>query len=267
MPIELVDFWRRCPLDAPPYTHPEDQSVLKQVSDQSPDVTPRDFDEFLVSPRFGAFNDHRFQLSLLPVPYLGNLAKADIVVLALNPGFGFTDYYAESRVPAFRTRLVRNLKQSFDGIDFPFLGLDPEFCWHGGFLWWEQRLREVIELIAKESFGGSYRDALRDLSNRLAVIELVPYHSRAFGRSSLIKELASSREARQFVEDYLVPEAQACRKTIIVTRKAKEWPLPNEPSECIAIYRGGQTRGASLGRNTPGGKAILKRYRIAPLSR
>ena len=67
-----------------------------------------------------------FDLSLLPVPYGGDLQVAEIFVLLLNPGFAFADYYAETRVPEYRHRLERTLAQDFDGTDFPFLWLDPE---------------------------------------------------------------------------------------------------------------------------------------------
>ena len=267
MPIELVNFWNGCDLTIAPYAHPDDLAVLRQGNGKHIDATPRDFDDFIVSPRFGDFDDHRFHLSLLPVPYLGNIEKADIVVLALNPGFGFTDYYGESRVPAFRTRLEMSLRQSFKGIKFPFLGLAPEFCWHGGFSWWEKKLREVITLIAHDRFNGSYLRALQDLSCRLACVELVPYHSGSFRAQSLVRKLPSSKAARRFVQDVLVPQARAGGKTIILTRQEAAWGLPDEPSEHIVIYKGGQTRGASLGQGTPGGRAILKRYGIDTTSR
>src|SRR6185295_11273508 len=105
--------------------------------------------------------------------------------------------------------LRMNLSQSFEGVEFPFLWLDPEFCWHGGFVWWEKKLREVITLIAAERFKGRYLDALRNLSTRLAHIELVPYHSPSFRGHALINDLPSVNAARRFVQDALVSAAQA----------------------------------------------------------
>lgn len=263
MPTELVNFWRRCELTAPPLAHPDDLPVLRRGNGKHIDAEPKDFTAFVVSSRFGDFNDHRLHLSLLPIPYGGNLGRADIVILLLNPGFSYVDYYAETRVPNFRRRLELNLRQSFDGIEFPFLWLDPDFCWHSGFAWWEKKLRDVITVIAAEKFKGRYLHALRDLSARLAHVELVPYHSPSFRSHALIDDLPSVKAASQFVRDSLVPAANDGTKTIIVTRQEAAWGLP-KATKNLVIYRGGQTRGASLGPGTPGGRAILQHYGIAP---
>jgi hypothetical protein len=55
-----------------------------------------------------------------------DLARADIIILLLNPSLSFASYYEESQ-PAFKRRLELNLKQSFSEIEFPFLWLDPQF--------------------------------------------------------------------------------------------------------------------------------------------
>jgi len=92
----------------------------------------------------------------------------------------------------------------------------------------------------------------------VAQIELVPYHSSAFGGHALIEKLESVRVARRYVHDVLVPAARKGAKTIIVTPQAEAWGVKR--GRGVVIYKGGQTRGASLGPDTPGGKAILRRY-------
>ncbi len=259
---DLVDFWKRCDLAEPPFAHPDDWQFLRRQNGKHIDADPKDFDGFVTSPRFGDPSDHRFHLSLLPVPYGGDLARADIVILLLNPGFSYIDYYAETRVPAFRRRLEKNLAQEFAGVEFPFLWLDPEFCWHSGFIWWEKKLRRLIEKIAEGKFSGRYLYALRDLSSRLAIVELVPYHSLSFQGHALIDCLPSVAQARCYVHDVLLPATKTGVKTVIVTRQKDAWGLKDR-GEHLEIYSGGQTRGASLGPGTPGGGAILKRYGIA----
>jgi hypothetical protein len=256
MPSDLVDFWRRCDLTQAPFAHPDDLPVLRRQEGRYIDEEPKDFAGFVSSPRFGAFEDTRLHLSLLPIPYSGNLRTADIVVLLLNPGFSFSDYY-ESRSPEFCDRLKKTLAQNFTGVRFPFVWLDPEYCWHGGFRWWEQKLRAVISRIAKEKFSGKYLEALRDMSNRLALVELIPYHSSSFTAHGLIRDLPSACAARRFAQD----AASQGDKTIIVTRQAASWNLSVE-NDHLVVYEGGLTRGASLGPSSPGGKAILARYGI-----
>ncbi|MBI4082468.1 MAG: hypothetical protein HY423_07645 [Candidatus Lambdaproteobacteria bacterium] len=261
MPNELVDFWQSCPLDAPPFAHPGDLAVLQQQDGRNIDAEPKDFDSFVAGSRFGDFDDHRLHLSLLPIPYGGNLERAKIVILLLNPGFSYTDYWAETRVPQYRHRLKENIRQSFRGVKFPFLWLDPEFCWHSGFAWWERKLRDVLTVIAKKEFRSSYLKALQDLSTKLAHLELVPYHSPAFRAHALIRQLRSVELAQQFVRDVLVPKANAGNLTLIVTRQSATWGIPPRTKNLV-VYSGGETRGASLSRKSQGGKAILRHYGI-----
>jgi hypothetical protein len=261
MPNDLINFWRRCRLAAPPFAHPDDLSILRQKGAKLIDDEPTNFDTFIAGNRFGDFDDRRLHLSLLPVPYVGDLSRAKIVILLLNPGFSYADYWAETKMPAFRKRLEDNLQQSFKGVEFPFFGLDPQFCFHGGFVWWEKKLRDVTTAIAKKKFKGRYLDALRYLSGKLACVELVPYHSSSFRAHALIDQLPSVKMVQKFVRESLVPDADAGRRTLIVTRQARAWGLP-PGTKNLVIYKGGHTRGASLSPNSPGGKAILQRYDI-----
>jgi hypothetical protein len=262
MPSDLINFWQHCNLTKPPFAHPDDLPVLRRYGGRYIDEEPKDFAAFISGSRFGNFTDRRLHLSLLPIPYGGDLRAAEIVVLLLNPGFSFTDYYAETREPQFRRRLEQTLAQDFEGMDFPFLWLDPEYCWHEGFGWWEGKLREVISLIAKEKFGSRYLDALRDVSKRLAHVELVPYHSSSFNAHRLIEDLPSVQAVRRFAREALVTAANRGDKTIIVTRQVASWRLPPDTRNLV-VYKGGHTRGASLGRKSSGGRAILDRYGIS----
>ncbi len=257
---ELINFWRECPTDEPPFVHPADHSLVSRNKVSDMDETSMDFDSFITDQRFGRFDD-RLHTSLLPVPYVGDLRNAQIVILLLNPGLSYTNYWGEYKMPEFRDRLIGNIGQSFEGVEFPFFGLDPQFCWDGGFAWWEKKLRDVVTKIAEEKFDSRYFEALRDLSAKLACVELVPYHSSSFGSHAILEELPSSKMVRKFVLEYLIPEARIGKRTLIVTRQAKSWNLP-ETNKNIVIYKGGHTRGASLSQNSSGGKAILDSYGI-----
>ncbi len=226
------------------------------------DEEPKDFSAFVSCSRFGNFTDKRLHLSLLPTPYGGDLRTADIFVLLLNPGFAFSDYHAETRVLQYRRRLEQMLAQDFKDTEFPFLWLDPEYCWSGGFCWWEEKLREVITIIAKEKFKDSYLNALRDVSKRLAHLELVPYHSSSFDAHRLIEDLPSVHAVRRFAQESLVSAAIEGKKTVIITRQVAAWGIPRDTRNFI-LYEGGHTRGASLGRNSRGGRAFLDQYGIS----
>jgi hypothetical protein len=260
MPDELIDFWGRCGLATQPLAHPDDLSILRQKRGKFIDADQVSFDTLMANRQFRGFDD-RFHLSLLPTPYLGDLRHAEIVIMQLNPGLEYTDYWAESKMPHFRNRLEHNLRQSFGGVEFPFLFLDPQFCWHTGFLWWEEKLRQVTSAIAESKFNGSYFDALRDLSTKLACVELIAYHSSSFRAHILINQLPSAKQALRFVRHSLVPDAETGKRTLIITRQVRTWGLPSG-IEGLVMYDGGQSRGASLSPNSSGGKAILRRYGI-----
>jgi hypothetical protein len=263
MPNDLIEFWQQYALKEAPFAHPADLPILR-VSSRWIEADAPNFEAYIAGPRFANPDDDRLHLSLMPVPYIGDLRNAEIVILLLNPGFEYSDYWAETNAPDFRKRLVENLRQSFEDVEFPFIFLDPQFCWHSGFMWWEKKLREVIRKIAAHRFNGDYREVLRSLSSNLACIELVPYHSSSFGEHRLIERLPSVRAARQFVSDGLMAGATAGKRTVIVTRQVKTWGLkPESGNNNLVIYEGGHTRGASLGPNSSGGKAILRRYGIA----
>ena len=258
---DLISFWRRFDIVKQPFVHPDDWPILQKYSELYIREEPKDFDAFVLDSNFGNFTDRRLRLSLLPCPYSGDLRAADIVILLLNPGFSLGDFYAETRVPKFRKSIERTLAQDFDGLEFPFVSLDPEYCWSGAFRWWEEKLRDVITFIAEKKFNGSYLKTLRDLSRRLAAIELFPYHSSSFNAHKLLKRLPSVQAAQRFAQDDLVKAANQGDKTIIVLRQKELWGIPEKTRNHVAYGRL-EARGARLGRNSRGGKEILDRYCI-----
>jgi hypothetical protein len=259
MSNELVEFWKQYRLDGPPFVHPDDIDLLR-ANGRVVEKDAPDYVSYIAGTRFANQEDEGLHLSLLPVPYIGNLQNSKIVILLLNPGFEHSDYWAESHMPEFRMRLEQNLYQSFGGIEYPFFYLDPQFCWHSGFRWWERKLREVTRRIALGKFNGNYREALHDLSQRLACIELFPYHSASFKDRYLIGKLPSTKMASSFVQNSILGDTDANRRIWIVTRKAREWGV--KESDTVIVYTGGHTRGASLGPESEGGKAILQWYGI-----
>jgi hypothetical protein len=264
MPKELIEFWKLCKLNEPPFSHPTDEKALWQKNRKYIETDSVNFNAFVKSLHFGENDNPRLHLSLRPVPYLGNLAQAKIYILLLNPGLAYSDYWAETNSPIFCKRLKDNLRQSFDGISFPFFKLDPQFCWCSGFMWWESKLHDVISLIAKEHYDNKYIDAMRDLSKKIACLELIPYHSSSFGSHGLIKQLDSVKMVKEFVNRFLIPQAKKNKCTLIVTRQAEAWGFPSgcKENDNIVVYRGGETRGASLSPGSRGGKAILRHYGI-----
>lgn len=250
----LVEFWSDCDLRKGPFIHPLDREVLANHP-KLVDRKVRTHKSFVRGADFGKFDDRHFHFSLLPVPYIGNLDKARVVILMLNPGLSLADYFTDDDTLHSRD-LRRVIRQDFRNIEFPFLSLDPKYCWTGGFVWWEKKLRKVV-LQVGEKRRLNYSDALRYVSQRIACIELVPYHSRKFGGQRLLNKLPSEISARQYVANVLVPKARRGEVKVIAARSARAWDLGASCRHVVA-YQGGLTRSAPMGPNTPGGKALLR---------
>jgi hypothetical protein len=260
----LAGYWSNFLDDChrPPYIHPKDQDdkSLNDYLGRNQNLRdPLSFNEFVKSPRFGPKDKH-FHFSLLPVPYAGNLEKADVFILLLNPSLAPSDYYGEYEHPAFRRALQQSLKQDFQDVEYPFLYLNPLFCWHHAYRWWEAKLRGIVQAVAKEHHGGRYLDALKDVSRRVAAIDLVPYHSADSSTGSRMIKLPSAEAARDWVHRCPAVRANDGKAVIVVARQCHEWGL-KEIKDHIVCYDSSEARAAHLTSDSRGGEAILKHLR------
>ena len=128
---------------------------------------------------------------------------------------------------------------------FPFMFLNPAICWHSGYTYWEKKFRSIAQILATRKFDGSYIKALSYLAQNVVCLQLVPYHSRAFGGHAIIQQLESVKAIRDFVSNSLVPEAYSGRIKILVMRQSRNWGILETCSN-IQKYEGAQARSASL---------------------
>jgi hypothetical protein len=216
------------------------------------------WERYTHDPNFGSHGGSKLHLDLLPMPFVGNLERAKVYLLMLNPGLAPSDYYGEYNVQEYRSALQNNLAQRPDST---FFFLDPTFSWHGGYLYWHSKLSKLIASVAHD-MEIQYGEARRIFQEHLAVLELLPYHSATFGiAGKKLEKLKSVALARSFVLETLVPKAQAGKCLIVATRAKGYWRLPEH--ENIITYSGGEARGAHLSASTRGGKAISSFLRRA----
>lgn len=208
----LVDFWRKAPLDVAPYVHPEDVDILKKYRHgqyfnyQLLDIESFDQPgEHQTDPRF-------LHLSLLPVPYVGNLEKADVFILMTNPGFGGIEYKWESG--ASRQDVIRkNCHQYFQEGESPFLFAREGWKNHPGYNYWKDNMKVLRELdLDFEVF-----------MQRVAILQMVAYHSKdATMLGRLPQNLPSSRIAAQYAQT-LYERAKGEEILLLVKRQVKNW--------------------------------------------
>jgi hypothetical protein len=76
------------------------------------------------------------------------------------------------------------------------------------------------------------------MSRRIALVELVPYHSIAFDSGGLIRELPSARAAVRFVKNDLLERAADGRALIIAVRRVKDWGIGDRNLNGVVAYTG-----------------------------
>jgi len=238
--VDLVAFWRRLDLSDGPYVHPDDRPFFARYRPHDLSHPPLDaasyaHDTVAQDPKFT-------HLSLLPVPYLGNLRRADIFILMLNPGFSQIEYQVESNDDVI-TALRRNLAQDVEKDDYPLWYLNPQFKHHPGHRYWASHLKGV----------GSHRE----LSNRIAVVERFPYHSKEFGHTAVVRKLPSSITAKRFVREIVLPRVIRQEALLIVARGASAFGFSqHDKAPNLIVYGPGETAGAWLTDRSRGGVAI-----------
>lgn len=253
--LDLLREWAAWEHEKAPFLLEADRSVLTSQRSARSLVTVRSWSAAHRADDFGAPGDGRLHLGLLPQPFCGDLRRASVYVLLLNPGLGPSDYFGEYKVKRYRHALVATLKQEFQPGSVPFLFLDPQFAWHGGFGWWHGKLAGVIGRLARV-WSVPFAAARMRLGNELASIELFPYHSASFrDGGGWIRQLHSVMLARAFVKDVVIPRVKRGEAIAIVTRHTKVWDLPDHPR--IVRYSPTEARAAHLSPDSRGGHAIL----------
>lgn len=151
--MSLLDAWASWQPREPPFILDGDVEVLDSERSVRARISHGSWRQAYGAGDFAAPGDTRLHLGLLPFPFCGDVRSATIYLLLLNPGLGPHDYYGEHEVPEYRKALVENLQQTFRRDRAPFLFLDPQYSWHGGFGWWHGKLAGVAFTLVNGSFG------------------------------------------------------------------------------------------------------------------
>lgn len=157
-----------------------------------------------VLDRYGTLDapGHSLNLRCLPAPFGGPLRTARVVLLFLNPGLSPQDL-EESDTPAAHThyRLKREGFALLDGPD------EHQAAWK----WWSSRTKR---------FGD-----WRELRDRVAFLNIVPYHSTDFDDAPLLSALPSSRMSIAWAQSILFPQAERGERVVVCLRSAQTWGL------------------------------------------
>ena len=252
--MDLVSAWRTVDVDScGPLILECDRKILKRRQRSELDVCYASWKD--ASRCLGGKDGNKLHLDRIPIPYVGDLSKASIFILTLNPGHELADYYFEFEDDAYRQALVNNLKQENLDPKFPFFYLNPQFSTTGGYSYWFPEFKEVITRLMVK-YKMTFDDAHSKLAQKVAVMELVPYASVDSGPlGSLPDKLCSARLAMQYVGNHVRPKVIKGEAIAIVLRQHKRW-MESLPRQKEGIFRNKNPRSAHLSAEAK--EAIIK---------
>gem|GEM_PF-1768553 len=224
----IVDFWRNGFIEAEGGIkyHEEDGPFLSKIGNIHKSSLVSESWKRIVEG-FCSKNDQDewFELGVTPVPYCGDLSKAKIFFLLLNPGLSLTDYYAEINKDgiSIAEESMNTIRQENMNQDYPFMCLNPEYAFWSGFTYWQSRMHPIVEHIQKAE-KLSYLKALSFLSQNIASLQLAPYHSKSFSSAhdKVSKDLESTKQAKDYAQE-LSHRAEKGEILLIVARSAAKW--------------------------------------------
>ncbi|MDP1811736.1 MAG: hypothetical protein Q8K66_10080 [Sediminibacterium sp.] len=149
--------------------------------------------------------DYHIHTDLLPEPYIGDPLKADIFLLALNPGYAGSEQEYLRQNPALFQALLNNLIHK--NIDYPLFYLEERFNDSPGARWWDRILKPILNEVSNNKLL---------LAHKICELQYFPYHSKSY---KSINEILSSQN---YTFD-LLRSAIKNNKMIIILRSERLW--------------------------------------------
>jgi hypothetical protein len=140
---------------------------------------------------------------VFPEPYIGDLKKAPIILLALSASFREEDLKWHSK-PQFAELWIDNLLQR--STEFPFYPLNPALKESPTSKWWRQIFSQLLRLYGDEQ-----------VAKKISVLQWFPYHQvRSRHREYFVRApLPSQRFMFQLAADALKGAAEGSRLVIM----------------------------------------------------
>jgi len=183
--------------------------------------------------------NYHFHKNFVPVPYVGNIEEARILVLMTNPGYAPSNY-EEEHPPSL---LVREELKTLRGQRSGQWCLDSQLSRTNGYSYWEPVWKQIAIDLTKDLPEINMKKAYDLISRYVAIVQLIPYHSKDARLTKRVLELESVQQARQWI----IRDALPTKDLIVVRRKRREWGLP----ESEKLVLDGVPRSKWLNRSEP----------------
>ncbi|MGI4852949.1 MAG: hypothetical protein ACRYF4_02735 [Janthinobacterium lividum] len=230
----LIAFWKSAvvPDQSGNYIHPADKGVLQGWLQAARPGKARSVTCLSVAkegkepPRTG-----QLHLRMPPMPYVGNLSSAKIILAMINPTINDLDYTDHER-KAFRDLRQENLRQS-EGKCF---ALDPAPFVDAAS--WSTYYRRMFKAFLDQYAKGTNRVTLEErLASEVAILELVPYYSQ---NATMLTQGVNLIESLKSAECALAAmrELSERKDTLIICRwesGLKRWGLADLESKATVV--------------------------------
>ena len=211
-----------------------DQKYIKKLlnSKKYPPVDKVD-DDASEETKKAAEEKYKLQLSVYPQHFVGNIDKAKIIILSLNPGYS-TEYYDayKNRINKNGTKYEQTIKENLEMVR-PFFHAF-ELSNESDLGYWGNKMKCWVEDYDKKD-NKKIIESLKKITENIALAEFFPYHSISYnGMYDKLGKGTSSNSNRK-IKDYLPTQKFLFEKIkkriddkndkviIILTRSFAKW--------------------------------------------
>lgn len=201
-------------------------------------------DEIIIDPYNEKCTDpcKELKTELLPQPICGNIENAKIIICSLNPGLGDGDEDIEGKSKAFgkglpylRGDILEQLNQNNPNNNFFWItekakGTSGYKYWMGKFNQKNKRA-SLIKNICKEynqkGIAKKEEDIITMLSESIATVELIPYHSvkMTYDMQRKLMECPSVKMLKEFMQEEIIPSLGKNNQLLCMMRSFESWGI------------------------------------------
>lgn len=201
-------------------------------------------DEIIIDPYNEKCTDPYKELKteLLPQPICGNIENAKIIICSLNPGLGNGDEYIEDAslakskgLPYLRDDILEQLNQ--DNPNNNFFWITEKAKGTSGYTYWMGKFNQknadasLIKNICKEynqkGIAKKEEDIITMLSESVATVELIPYHSvkMTYDMQRKLLECPSVDLLKSFMINKIIPSLGKNNQLLCMMRSFESWGI------------------------------------------
>lgn len=176
---------------------------------------------------------YKLQLSVYPQHFVGNIDKAKIIILSLNPGYS-TEYYEayKNRINKNGTKYEQTIKENLE-MKRPFFHAF-ELANESDLGYWGNKIKCWVEGYDKKD-NEELIESLKKITKDIALAEFFPYHSISYNGMYDKLGKGTSPNSNRKIKDYLPTQKFLFEKIkkriddkndeviIILTRSFAKW--------------------------------------------